>query len=338
VSGLKRIVVKLGTEQLNQPRIDAVCARVAELRSGGTEVFIVSSGAIGFGMKAIGLSTRPKELAKKQACAAIGQSLLMKSWQAGFAPHGLTVAQVLLTHDDLRVRARYLAVQETLRQLVAYGAVPVVNENDTVSAAEIQFGDNDTLAAMVASLVKADHLFIVSTAPGLIDLDGSGQIVRQVDAITPEIEAMAKGTKSKTAVGGMISKIAAAKIATNAGSSFTITDSISLDPSGPGTLFTAKKGALEAKKVWLAHFQRPTGTIRVDARAAAALRNEGRSLLAVGVTGAEGSFDANDVVDIADPDGKAIARGISALSCEEILALADKKGVEVVNRDNLALL
>jgi glutamate 5-kinase len=241
----KRIVVKLGTEQLSQPRIDAVCTRVAELRLQGTEVFIVSSGAIGFGMKAIGLAQRPKELKKKQACAAIGQSLLMKSWQEGFAPHEVTVAQVLLTHDDLRVSERSLAVQETLRQLVAYGAVPVINENDTVSTAEIQFGDNDTLAAMVASLVKAEHLFIVSTAPGLIDMAGSGKIVARVDAITPEIEAMAKGTTSETAVGGMISKIGAARIATGAGTSVTITSSIALDASCTGTFFSAKKGALD---------------------------------------------------------------------------------------------
>ena len=205
IAPLRRIVVKLGTGvltsgvgQLNEQRIGAICTQIAGLRRRGTEVIVVTSGAIGLGMGRLGLAKRPKEVTKKQACAAIGQSLLMQMWQRGFDPHGLIAAQVLLIHDDLRVRSRYLAARQTFARLFDYGAVPVVNENDTVSAAEImiKFGENDTLSALVASLVQAQYLVILSVAPGLIDLKGTGQVVPVVEKITSEIEAMAGGTSS----------------------------------------------------------------------------------------------------------------------------------------------
>ena len=180
----RRVVVKLGTGvlttgigQLDTARIAAVCAELAALRARGTEVIVVSSGAVGLGMGQLGLVRKPKEVTKKQACAAVGQSLLMQTWQQGFDPHGITVAQVLLTREDLRERDRYLSIKATLDQLVAYNTIPVINENDTVSAAEIdamlKFGDNDTLGAMVASLIEAQYLVILSTAPGLIDMKGT---------------------------------------------------------------------------------------------------------------------------------------------------------------------
>jgi glutamate 5-kinase len=360
----KRVVVKLGTGvlthgvgQLDTARISAVCEEIAGLRARGTEVIVVSSGAVGLGMGALKLERRPKELSKKQACAAIGQSRLMQNWQTGFVPHGLTVAQVLLTHDDLRVRTRYLGVQETLRQLIAYGTIPIINENDTVSAAEIKFGDNDTLSAMVASLVEADYLIILSTAPGLIDMKGTKQIVPVVEKITTEIEAMAGGTTSETAVGGMVSKISAAKLATRAGCGVFIASGAEpeiitrlLAGRGPGTFFVPSGLPLEAKKRWLAYFQRPTGTIQINECAVPVLRDQGRSLLAVGVTGAEGEFAAGDVVNIAGPDGAIIARGKTAFTSDEISAIAGKQGeavrtlyptrkrLEVIHRDELALL
>ncbi len=360
----RRIVVKLGTGvltsgvgQLDEGRIAAVCAEIAALRAAGTEVIVVSSGAVGLGMGALQLARRPKSLSKKQACAAIGQSRLMQTWQAGFTPHGLTVAQVLLTHDDLRVRSRFLGVQETLRQLIAYGTIPVINENDTVSAAEIKFGDNDTLSAMVASLTQANHLIILSTAPGLIDLKGSGQIVPVVEKITPEIEAMAGGTASETAVGGMVSKISAAKLATRAGCGVFIASGAEpgiilrlLSGRGPGTFFVPSGLPMEAKKRWLAYFQRPAGTIFVNARAVPVLREQGRSLLAVGVTGAVGEFSAGDIVNIADPAREVFARGRAAFGSDEIAALAGQHGedlaalyparkrLEVVHRNDLVLL
>ena len=360
----RRLVVKLGTGvltsgvgRLDQARIAAVCAELAALRAAGTEVLVVSSGAVGLGMGALGLERRPREVARKQACAAIGQSRLMQVWQAGLDPHGLTAAQVLLTHEDLRARARFLGVQATLRQLIAYGTIPVINENDTVSAAEIKFGDNDTLSALVASLIQADHLVILSTAPGLIDLRGTGQIVPVVERITPEIEAMAGGTTSETAVGGMVSKISAARLATRAGCGVFIASGAEprilarlLSGQGPGTFFVPSGLPLESRKRWLAYFQRPAGTVRVNARAIPALRERGGSLLAVGVTGAEGEFAAGDIVNIAGPDGQVFARGRTGFGREEIPALAGRQGaelarlypgrrrLEVVHRNDLVVL
>jgi glutamate 5-kinase len=360
----RRIVVKLGTGvltsgigELSTARISAVCAEVAALRAAGTEIILVSSGAVGLGMGALRLTKRPKDLSKKQACAAIGQSLLMQTWQSGFAPHQLTVAQVLLTHEDLRGRARYLGVKATLCQLISYNAIPVINENDTVSAAEIKFGDNDTLSAMVASLVEAEYLIILSTAPGLIDMKGTRDVIPVVERITPEIEAMAEGTTSETATGGMISKISAAKLATRSGCGVFIASGAEpsiitrlLSGHGPGTFFVPNGLPLEARKRWLAYFQRPAGTVLVNACAVPVLRDDGRSLLAVGVTGARGDFSAGDIVNIAGPDESVFARGKAGFSSEEIVAIAGQKGdavalrhpnrkrLEVVHRNDLVLL
>lgn len=362
--GPSRVIVKLGTGvltsgvgRLDTARIAAVCTQIARLRSSGTEVLVVSSGAVGLGMGRLSLLRRPAETAKKQALAAVGQSLLMQTWQAAFAPHGITVAQVLLTHEDLRARSRYLGVRDTLEQVIAYGAVPVINENDAVSAAEIRFGDNDTLSAMVASLMGAQFLLILSTAPGLVDMRGTGQVVPVVERITPEVEAMAGGTTSETAVGGMVSKLSAAKLATKSGCGVFVASGAEPDiiarllaGTGPGTFFVPSGLPLEARKRWLAYFQRPSGTIMINAFAARALREDGRSLLAVGVTGARGSFAPGDVVDIAAPDGAVVARGKTAFGSDEIPAVAGLKGdqvralhpgrrrIEIVHRNDLALL
>ena len=367
-SAPRRVVVKLGTGvltsgagELNTARIAAVCAGIAALRARGTEVIVVSSGAVGLGMGRLGLEKKPQEISQKQAGAAIGQSLLMQTWQAGFAPHGLTVAQVLLTHDDLRLRTRYLSVKETLRQLISYGTIPVINENDTVSAAEIhamlKFGDNDMLSALVASLTGAEYLIILSTAPGLIDLKGTKTIVPVVERITPEIEAMAGGTTSETATGGMVSKIAAAKLATKSGCGVFIASGAEpeilaklLCGRGPGTFFVPSGLPLVARKRWLAYFQRPAGTLLVNANAVPVLRGQGRSLLAVGVTGTRGEFAAGDIINLAGPDGIVFARGRTAFGSDEIPALAGKKGdalaalypnrkrLEVIHRNDLVLL
>lgn len=363
----RRVVVKLGTGvithgigQLDTRRIGELCAQLADLRAAGTEVIVVSSGAVGLGMGRLGLAKKPKEVTKKQACAAIGQSLLMQTWQQGFAPHGITVAQVLLTHEDLRERTRYLSIKAVLSQLVAYGTIPIINENDTVSAAEInamlKFGDNDTLSAMVASLAEAEHLVILSTAPGLIDMKGSGEIVPVVEKITSEIEAMAGGTTSETATGGMISKISAAKLAVKAGCGVFIASGAEphvlprlFRGDGPGTFFVPSGLPMEARKRWLAYYQRPAGTILVNAAAVPVLRDQGRSLLAVGVTGTKGHFTEGDVVNVAGPDGVVIARGKARYDSSEVNQLAGLKGeavgarhpgrkhLEVVHRDDLAL-
>jgi glutamate 5-kinase len=360
----RRVVVKLGTGvltsgigQLDEPRIAALAAQLTALRAQGSEVIVVSSGAVGLGMGRLKLERKPKIVSKKQACAAVGQSLLMQTWQRAFDPHGVTVAQVLLTHDDLRVRNRHLGVKETLRELVAYGTIPIINENDTVSAAEIKVGDNDTLSAMVAGLVEADHLVILSTAPGLIDMKGTGEIVPVVEKITPAIEAMAGGTTSETATGGMITKITAAKLATRSGCGVFIASGAEPDilprlfsGRGPGTFFVPSGLPLESRKLWLAYFQRPHGTIHINACAVPVLSEQGRSLLAVGVTSASGSFNAGEVVNIAGPDGGVIARGETSFGSEQIAALAGKKSdavralhpgrkhLEVVHRNDLVLL
>lgn len=364
----RRIVVKLGTGvltsgigQLDTARIQSVCAQVAALRQAGTEVILVSSGAVGLGMGRLGLKRRPADLTKKQACAAVGQSLLMQTWQEGFKPHDITVAQVLLTHEDLRSRDRHLSVKATLDSLIAYGTVPVINENDTVSAAEIQamlkFGDNDMLSAMVASLVHAQYLIILSTAPGLIDYQNGGVIVPVVEKITREVEALAGGTTSETAVGGMVSKINAAKLAGRAGCGVFIASGGEADiiprllaGRGPGTFFAPSGLPMEAKKRWLAYFQRPSGTIFINECAVPVLLEQGRSLLAVGVTHAFGEFTAGEVVNVAGPDGVTIARGKTAYSHDEIPSLAGlksdavaamhphRKRREVIHRNDLALL
>lgn len=363
-TALKRVVIKLGTGvltsgigQLNTERIAALAAGVAGLRAAGTEVIVVSSGAVGLGMGRLGLKKKPSDVSKKQACAAIGQSLLMQNWQQGFDPHGLTAAQVLLTHEDLRSRDRHLGVKACLEELIAYGTIPVINENDTVSAAEIKFGDNDTLSAMVASLTGAQHLLILSTAPGLIDMKGTGKIVPVVEKITPEIEGMAGGTTDITATGGMISKITAAKIAVRAGCGVFIASGAEPDiiarllgGTGPGTFFVPSGIPLDAKKRWLAYFQRPTGNIHINTCAVPVLRDQGRSLLAIGVTGVTGAFAEGDIVNILDADGKILARGVAAFDSHEVKAIAGKtseelkplypgrKRLEVVHRDNLVLL
>lgn len=360
----RRLVVKLGTGvlthgvgRIHEARVNAVCAQIAAARAAGSTVLVVSSGAVGLGMGRLGLERRPRETAVKQACAAVGQSLLMQVWQRGFDPHGITAAQVLLTHDDLRVRGRSLGVRGTLEAIARAGALPVINENDTVSAAEIRFGDNDTLSAMVASLVGADLLVILSTAPGLIDYAGSGSIVPVVTRITPAIEAMAGGTTSETAVGGMVSKIAAARLATRAGCAVTIasgaeTDVLTRILAGErlGTRFEARGATPESRKRWLADLNRPAGTILVNACAVPPLVEQGRSLLAVGVTGASGRFDAGAIIDIAGPDGARIARGRTAFSSEDIPRVAgrttdelrstfpERRRFEVVHRNDLALL
>lgn len=360
----KRIVIKLGTGvlttgigRLDTGRIAALCAEIALFRARGIEVIVVSSGAVGLGMGRLGLNKKPGQIPRKQACAAIGQSLLMQCWQAGLDPHGLTAAQVLLTHDDLRGRQRYLGVKECLETLIDYGTIPVINENDTVSAAEIKFGDNDTLSAMVASLAGAQYLFIISTAPGLIDMKGSRGIVPVVQKITPEIEAMAGGTTSETATGGMISKISAAKLATRSGCGVFIASGAEpgimerlLAGTGPGTFFVPSGIPMDSKKRWLAYFQRPTCSITVKADAIPALREQGRSLLAVGVTGAKGVFAAGEIVNITGSDGAVIARGKTAYGSGEIAKIAGRQGdemralypsrkhLEVVHRDEMAVL
>jgi glutamate 5-kinase len=361
---VRRAVLKLGTGtlttgvgQLDTAKINGLGREAAQLLRDGVQVLIVSSGAVGLGMGKLGLDKRPTKVSSLQKCAAVGQSILIDTWQRAFDPFGLTVAQLLLTRDNLGPRGRHLAVKELLEELLADGIVPVINENDSVSVEELKFGDNDTLSALVASLVGAEMLILLSTAPGLVDRRGAGKIIPVVERITPEVEALAGGTESETAVGGMISKLAAAKIAVRSGCGVVI--AAGDDPAilrrifngeAPGTFFVPEKIPLEARKRWLAWFQQPTGIVRVDAGAERAVRDKGGSLLAKGVTAIEGVFEAGDVIAIAGPDGPPVARGIAQFSSTEAAAIAGhrsaeiaqkfpgRKRLELIHRDSLVLL
>lgn len=335
-----------GIGNLDTDRIAVLCDQVNTLRQRGIEVILVSSGAVGLGMGKLALEKRPKDLAALQACAAVGQTILINNWQQGFDPHGLTVAQILLTREDLRAKHRHNAVFNTVEHLLANGAVPIVNENDTVSASEIKFGDNDTLSALVASVVSADMLFILSNIPGLIDMQGSGEVVPIVESISPEIEAMAEGTKHTTSVGGMISKLSAAKIAHRAGCGVLIGSGCDpelfnklLNGESVGTYFVPSAEPIKSHKRWIAIQDDTHGSITIDAGAAEAVINSGKSLLAAGIVKCEGNFEEGDVVQVCLEDGKTIAHGISSYDKDRIEA--GESGLDshvIIHRDHLVLL
>lgn len=353
LSQAKRVVIKVGTGvltsgigQLDAARIEGLCLQVNTLKGRGMDVILVSSGAVGLGMGKLSLRKRPKDLASLQACAAVGQSILINTWQKGFDPHGLTVAQILLTREDLRARHRHNAVFKTVERLLAKGVVPIVNENDTVSAAEIKFGDNDTLSALVASVANADLLFILSNIPGLIDMQGTGQVIPRVTAITPQIEAMAQGTKQATSVGGMISKLSAARIAQRAGCGVLIGSGqdpelfdklLKGDPVG--TYFEPSDLPVKSHKRWIAIQDNTHGSITIDAGAQAAILEHGKSLLAAGITYCKENFHAGDIVEICAPDGKILAHGMVSYDKERLVNKASElENNVVVHRDHLVLL
>lgn len=360
----RRVVIKLGTGiltsgigQLNTERIADICRQISLLRQEGLAVTVVSSGAVGLGMGKLGLRSRPTDLAWLQACAAVGQSILIQTWQRYFEPHNLTVAQLLLTRDDLRARNRHLAARNTLERLLGNHTVPVINENDSVSAEEIKFGDNDVLSAMVASLIQADYLIILSTAPGLINTAGDGQIIPVVQKIDDDIRQLATGTTSVTAVGGMVTKLEAARIGNRSGCGVFIASGAEPDViqkifagQNTGTFFVPAGVPLESRKRWLAFFQQPRGTLRIDAGASNALVTQGRSLLAKGILSVDGDFQAGDIVNVATPATESLARGIAQFSSEEIGRIRQKdiseirslfpgrKRLEIVHRSSMVMM
>ncbi len=348
-----RIVVKLGTGVLTDSRklidpaqLEQLVAQMAAQRKAGREIILVTSGAVGAGMGALGYETRPTDLAEKQACAAVGQSKLMAAYDKLFAQHGLVVAQVLLTHEDLEHHERHLNARNTLVTLLERGVVPIINENDAVSFTEIKFGDNDKLSALVASLLPADLLVILTTVDGVIENFGkkNAKQLSLIEKITADVEAMAGGTTSATAVGGMKSKIDAAKIVVRSGIPLVIASGKKknvlakiLDGADEGTLFVAKPNKLQGRKRWIAFFHHPKGTLVVDDGAKKALREAGKSLLPPGVARCEGEFAAGEVVRICDLNGTEFARGIAKFSAEEIRAKKLAR-VELVHRDDLVIL
>ena len=305
-----------------------------------------SSDLVGAGMGVLGFETRPKELAELQACAAVGQSRLMTTYENLFAKHGLTVAQVLLTHDDLEHHERHLNARNTLVALLDRGVVPIINENDAVSFTELKFGDNDKLSALVASLLPADLLVILTTVDGVLENFGTPQarVLPVVERIDDSVEGIAQGTLSPTAVGGMATKIQAAKIVTRSGIPLVIASGhkpgvLAAICAGAeeGTLFIPQPSKLPGRKRWIAFFHHPKGTLFVDEGAKKALREKGRSLLPPGITRCEGDFAKDEVVRICDEDGTEFARGISRFHSVQI---ADHQlpREEVVHRDDLVIL
>jgi glutamate 5-kinase len=348
-----RLVVKLGTgvltdsrKQIDPAQLEQLVAQVAALRKSGKEIVIVTSGAVGAGMGALGYERRPSELAELQACAAIGQTRLMAIYAELFAEHDLHVAQVLLTHEDLEHHERHLNARNTLVTLLGRGVVPIINENDAVSFTEIKFGDNDKLSALVASLLPADLLVILTTVDGVIEnfSRSNPKTISVIEQIDATIEKLAGGTTSETAVGGMASKVQAAKIVVRSGIPLVIASGKKknvlakvLAGEDEGTLFVAQPNKLQGRKRWIAFFHHPKGALFVDDGAKKALRESGKSLLPPGVARCEGDFAAEEVVRICDLNGTEFARGIAKFSGEEIRAKKLAR-VELVHRDDLVIL
>jgi glutamate 5-kinase len=348
-----RIVVKLGTGVLTDSRkqpdlaqLEQLAGQVAEQCRLGREMVLVTSGAVGAGMGALGFKKRPGDLAELQACAAVGQSRLMATYDKLFARHDLHVAQVLLTHEDLQDHARHLNARNTLVTLLSHGVVPIINENDAVSSTELKFGDNDKLSALVASLLPSDLLVILTTVDGVIENFGkaTARTISAIERIDARLESIAGGTDSETAVGGMASKIQAAKIVMRSGIPLVIASGRKqkvlaniVSGGDEGTLFIPQPTRLQGRKRWIAFFHHPKGTLFVDAGARAALCEKGKSLLPPGVARCEGEFAAGDVLRICDSDGLEFARGISNFGSTEIKSRKTARA-EVVHRDNLVIL
>jgi glutamate 5-kinase len=342
MASARRIVVKVGSSLvtdegrgLDAEAIGAWCAQLAALAQQGREVVMVSSGAIAEGMKRLGWATRPRELPELQAAAAVGQMGLAQMYESQLARHGLTSAQVLLTHADLADRERYLNARSTLLTLLSLKVIPVINENDTVVNDEIKFGDNDTLGALVANLVEADALVILTDQKGLYSADPrkdpAARFIDVADAGDPVLEQMAGGAGSSIGRGGMITKVLAAKRAASSGASTVI--AWGREPNvllrlaqgeAIGTTLVARTAKLAARKQWMADHLQLRGAVTVDAGAAQKLRNEGRSLLPIGVVAVDGDFSRGDVIAVCTHEGVQIARGLANYSAAETRLIARK--------------
>ena len=347
------MVVKLGTgvltdsrKQLDPAQMGQWVAQFAAQRRAGRELVVVTSGAVGAGMGVLGYDERPRELAEKQACAAVGQSRLMAIYEKLFGEYGLRVGQVLLTHEDLQNHDRHRNARSTLVTLLNRGVVPIINENDAVSTTELKFGDNDKLSALVAALLPADLLVVLTTVDGVIENFGKAnpRTLATVDRIDASLEGMAGGTDSATAVGGMKSKIQAAKIVVRSGIPLVIasgrkTDALERILAGAeeGTLFVPHATKLRGRKRWIAFFHHPKGALFVDAGAEAALCQKDKSLLPPGIARCEGGFAAGEVVSIRNLDGLEFARGIARFAAADICAQKAARA-EVVHRDDLVIL
>lgn len=363
----RRWVVKIGSSLvtrsgrgLDAEAIRAWTQQLARLHGDGAEVLLVSSGAVAEGMSRLGWQRRPRALHELQAAAAVGQMGLVQAYEAAFQVHGIRTAQILLTHDDVSDRQRYLNARSTLRTLVGLGVIPIVNENDTVANEEFRFGENDTLAALVANLVEADVLVVLTDTEGLYDrdprTDTAARLIPEGRAGDPELAALAGGAGSAWGRGGMATKIDAAARAARSGTATIIAPGAEADVLGRlqhretrGTLLEPQQEPLMARKRWLANHLKLSGELHVDAGAARALRDAGVSLLAVGVTAVRGGFQRGEVVACIDPDGREVARGLVNYGASEIDRIKGRpshaiEGIlgyvvepELIDRDNMVV-
>ena len=368
VADAHRLVVKVGSSLvtnegrgLDHERLALWSAQIAKLTAMGKEIVLVSSGAIAEGIKRLGWSRRPAALNELQAAAAVGQMGLIEAYERSFRVHGLHTAQILLTHADLADRERYLNARSTLRTLLELKVIPIINENDTVTTEEIKVGDNDTLGALVANLIEADALIILTDQRGLYSADPrknpDAEFIHEAVAGTAELEAMAGGAGSSVGTGGMLTKVLAAKRAARSGAHTVIVsgredDVLARLGAGEalGSQLLAKSAPLAARRQWLADHLQVRGRLRLDAGAVRALREQGKSLLPIGVVEVSGEFHRGEVVACIDADGRDIARGLVNYGSDEARRIARQPSnrietvlgymdeVELVHRDNLVLL
>lgn len=363
----QRWVIKIGSslltnngQGLDLAAIEAWVTQILVLRRQGIELVLVSSGAVAAGMERLGWSTRPTSLHQLQAAASVGQAALIQVYEDFLRRGNVHGSQVLLTHEDLQDRQRYLNARATLRILLEMGVIPIINENDAIASAEIRFGDNDTLAAMVANLLEADLLVILTDQAGLYDRDPRhdphASLLSEVRAGDPELLRMAGGAGTMLGSGGMITKVRAASRAAQSGAATVIApgsaDNILLriwSGEDVGTYFRPGVAKLAARKRWLAGQLRPSGTLHLDAGAVRVLREKGSSLLPVGITASEGDFQRGDLVRCVDPEGHEVARGLVNFAQHEVLLrlgkgskalcalFGDVDEFEIIHRDNLVL-
>lgn len=368
IASAQRVVVKIGSalltndgQGLDVGNIGLWVAQIAQLRAQGKEVVLVSSGSIAAGMKRLGFSSRPTQVNELQAAAAVGQMELVGVYESHFEVHGLCTAQILLTHEDLSNRRRYLNARSSLRTLLSLGAVPIVNENDTVVTDEIRFGDNDTLGALVANLIEADALIILTDQQGLFDKNPrdhkDATLIQHASASDESLDDMASGGAGVLGSGGMLTKIRAARLAARSGAHTVIASgreaSVILrvaNGENLGTWLQPEHGRLASRKQWLAGHLKSRGTLIIDDGAVRALRQSGTSLLPVGVKDAEGSFLRGDMVVCVDQQGHIVARGLVNYSVAETLKLlgrpSSERGAilgyegepELIHRDDLVII
>jgi glutamate 5-kinase len=361
---VRRVVVKVGSAvlaprgELEAPAVESLAGQIDRARGAGLQVILVSSGAVASGFRALGLAAPPKTIVLKQASAAVGQQRLMAAYASAFTPRGVAVGQVLLTAEDFTSRVRYLNARRTLQTLLEHGAVPIINENDSVAVDEIKLGDNDNLSALVASLVNADLLLILSTVEGLYDSFVKGRPGSVVREVTPEtdVDAFISSDTSSVGTGGMVTKVRAARLGAKSGfatviASGSVPDVIARVLGGEviGTRFTPEARSMASRKRWIGYSAKPKGVIVVDDGARRAITSRGASLLPGGVVSVSGSFEQGAPVEIRGRDGKAFARGLSLYASSEIARIKGKKSGqiaavlgdayadEIVHRDDLVV-